>query len=226
MRFIRITRGAPGVYNANGLEVLRCALWVNGREVAHVPVISGVAGRQNFRTLANERRGLFEPIPEGRYTKIGDPEWHGKVGDHTSKWSEALGAVVIEIYGERAIMLHIDGNVPGSAGCVCPMTLRDLDTILSWWAAGRPDWVECDWGFGTVPKPTAIVDGKPTKVDVLHWTKLFVNDGRLSAIRDEVEQAALMMRLDYHDGKLGVAINGVQLPPDRLNSLQLILSTK
>ena len=155
-RFVRITRGAPGVPNANGLEVLRCALWENGKEISHVPVISGVAGRQTFRTLAHEVRGMFEPIPEGRYRNIGNPEWHGKKGDHTSKWSEALGAVVIEIHGERAIMLHIDGNVPGSAGCICPMKLADLDTILAWWDAGKPEWVECDWGLGTLEPPVKV----------------------------------------------------------------------
>ena len=213
-RFVRVTRGAPGRYNANGLELLRCALWDGGREVAHVVVISGIAGRQNFRTLANEVRGAFEPIPEGRYRNVGSPEWHGRVGDHSDKWSEALGAVVIEVYGEREIMLHIDGNVPGSAGCLCPLALLDLDAILAWWAAGKPEWVECDWGLGTVSAPQ--VAG-----DKLHRVKLYAKPGKCVAFRDGLSQDALTARLDYHDGKLGLAINGSQLPMDQIQTVSI-----
>lgn len=220
-RFVRITRGAPGVLNANGLEVLRFALWVNGEEKRHVSGISGIAKRQNFRTLAHEQRGAFEPIPEGRYRSIGMPEWHGKVGDHTDKWSEALGAVVIEIYGERAIMLHIDGNVPGSAGCLCPLSYAELDEVLSWWAAGKPEWVECDWGLGTLTAPVAAV------APAIEWTKLFANDGKANAYRAGLAASALVVRAEYQKGKLtGMSINNQIVPLEKVVSVQVLVSTK
>lgn len=220
-RFLRVTRGAPGVYNANGLEVLRFALWEDGVEVDHVTGISGIKGRQNFRTLAHEVRGAFEPIPEGRYRNIGNPEWHGKKGDHSDKWSEALGAVVIEIYGDRAIMLHIDGNVPGSAGCLCPLTYAELDKVLEWWAEGKPEWVECDWGLGTLSPPVKAV--APT----VEWTKLFANDGKANAYRAGLAASALAVRLDYSKGKLtGVSINNQIVPLDKVVSAQVLVSTK
>lgn len=220
-RFVRVTRGAPGVYNENGLEVLRFALWEHGQEVDHVRGISGIAKRQNFRTLAHEVRGMFEPIPEGRYRNIGSPEWHGKVGDHTDKWSEALGAVVIEIYGDRAIMLHIDGNAPGSAGCLCPITYPELDKVLSWWAAGKPEWLECDWGLGTLAPPS-----KPV-APAIEWTKLFANDGKANAYRAGLEARALAIRFDYNAGKLtGVSVNNQIVPLDKVVSAQVLLSTK
>jgi len=223
-RFIRVTRGAPGAYNDNGLEVLRFALWENGKEIDHVRGISGIAGRQNFRTLAHEQRGMFEPIPEGRYRNIGSPEWHGKVGDHTDKWSEALGAVVIEIYGERAIMLHIDGNAPGSAGCLCPLTYAELDKVLSWWAAGKPEWVECDWGLGTIEPPSKAAVAAAPQVE---WLKIFANDGKSNAYRAGNEVDSQTVRVDYQKGKLSaISVNNQVVPLDRLASLQLLLSIK
>lgn len=220
-RFVRVTRGAPGVLNGNGLEVLRFALWVNGVEKSHVTGISGIAKRQNFRTLAHEERGAFEPIPEGRYKQIGMPEWHGNKGDHADKWSEALGAVVIEIYGERAIMLHIDGNVPGSAGCLCPLSYRELDIVLGWWAEGRPDWVECDWGLGTLTAPAVAI------APDIEWTKLFANDGKSKAYQAGHNLTALTVRLDYQKGALSsVAVNNQLVPLDRVASVQLLLSTR
>jgi hypothetical protein len=219
-RYVRVTRGAPGVYNGNGLEVLRLALWERGVEVSHVSAISGIAGRQNFRTLAHERRGVFEPIPEGRYTNLGHPEWHGRVGDHSDKWSEALGAVVIEIYGERAIMLHIDGNAPGSAGCLCPLSYAELDTVLNWWAGGKPEWLECDWGLGTLKPPEQATPA-------LEWIKLFVNHGRANAYRAGRDLGALSVRCDYQKGKLsGLSVNNQAVALDRVASLQLLLSLK
>lgn len=213
-RFVRLTRGAPGQLNANGLEVLRLALWENGKEVDHVRAISGAAGRQNFRTLANEVRQAFEPIPEGRYHQIGNPEWAGTKNDYSTNWSPALGPVVIEIYGERAIMAHLDGGGPGSAGCVCPFTRAELKKMVSWWDAGRPDWFEVDWGLGTVPKPQA-------QPEQLKRCKIYYNDGKATAFLEGKPVSAIPAILNFDHGRLSVAIGGRQLTQAQLASVSL-----
>ncbi len=220
-RFVRFTRGAPGVLNANGLEVLRGALWEGGQEKESTPFISGAAGRQNFRTLAHEKRGLLEPIPEGRYHQIGGLEWAGSPGDYDTVWSQALGPVVIEIYGERAIMLHLDGGVPGSAGCLCPLTLAGLKIVVRWWAKAKPDFVECDWGLGTIAVP-----GKPTlyRPPAIQRVKFFQNGPKITAYRNGDPTFALASRLDYHDGRVGVALNGRQLQADLVESIAFELA--
>lgn len=206
-RYIRVTRGTPGKLNSEGLEPLRMALWENNKEVQAVTAYSGAPGRQNFRTLAQERRGVLEPCPEGIYRQIGGLEWAGKVDDYSASWAAGLGPVVIEVYGERAIMIHLDANrsfAPGSAGCLCPIDLNGLKTVVSWWKAGKPDWVECDWGLGTILSPTA------TPAVASHRVKLFAKPGKYSAFYDGIEQKAMSLKFDYHTGKLGLALNGVQ----------------
>ena len=158
LRYLRATRGTPGQLNAEGLEPIRLALWQDrpNQEIDHVLTYTGAPGAQNFRTLRNERRGVLEPIPEGIYRDIGPLEWAGGVGNYQQFWSPSLGPVVAQLYGERAIMLHLDANrsyAPGSAGCLCPVDLAGLKKVVSWWAEGKPAWLEVDWGLGTVGKP-------------------------------------------------------------------------
>lgn len=213
MRFVRITRGSPGVLNSEGLEVLRMALWDRGREVNAIRAYSGAPGRQNFRTLAQERRGVLEPCPEGVYRQIGPLEWAGQPGDYSASWAPGLGPVVIEVYGERAIMIHLDANrdyAPGSAGCLCPVDLPGLQSVVAWWQAGRPEWVECDWGLGTV--------GKPGSAPELHRVKIFGRPGKSTAYRDGSPQEKLAVRLEHSSG-LAVAINGVQLLAEQIESV-------
>lgn len=219
-RFVRVTRATPGKLDGTGLEPLRMALWDGGRELEHVEAISGARGRQQFRTLANEVRGAFEPCPEGRYYRVGGLEWAGGRGNYNAAWSAALGPVVAEIYGERAIMLHVDGGAIGSAGCLCPRTMASMRRVVAWWEAGKPEWVECDWGLGTVGKPEVAAPGKPV------WTKLYRNSNGIQAFRDGEPQAALAVRLDYHSNRLGVAINGVQLPPEQIESVRVEIATR
>lgn len=196
------------------------ALWDGGREVDSVEAISGAPGRQIFRTLANEVRGVFEPIPEGRYHSIGNPEWAGGPGNYNTIWSAALGPVVVEIYGERAIMLHEDGGAIGSAGCLCPRTRVALKRVIGWWDDGKPEWVECDWGLGTVGKP----EQAPASKSV--WTKLYRNANGIVAFRDGEPQASLGLKLDYHSNRLGLAINGAQLPPEQIESVRVEIQTR
>jgi hypothetical protein len=120
-------------------------------------------------------------------------------------------------------MLHLDANrsyAPGSAGCVCPVDLAGLQTVVSWWAAGTPDRLEVDWGLGTVARPTV------TGEEQIHRVKLYAKPGKCVAYRDGVSQDALAARLDYHSGKLGLAINGVQLPLDMIESVNIEVAYK
>lgn len=229
-RFLRLTRAQPGVLDPAGLERLRLALWQGGREIAAVEAISGAAGRQVFRSLSHEQRGVFEPIPEGRYHNVGPLEWAGKPGDYGARFShlspgtaEALGPVVAEIYGERAIMLHIDGGATGSAGCVCPRNWADLRTVVSWWEQGVPEWLEVDWGDvpgGQIGKPVI------KKPDPLHRVKLFAKPGKAVAYRDGVSQDALSALLEYRGGKLALTINGAKLPLDQIESVAVEVAYK
>jgi hypothetical protein len=222
-RFLRLTRAQPGVLDPVGLERLRLALWDGGREVAHVEAISGARGRQVFRSLSNEVRGQLEPIPEGRYHQVGGLEWAGKPGDYSARWSEALGPVVVELYGERAIMLHIDGGATGSAGCVCPRNWADLRIVVGWFEAGKPEWLEVDWGDvpgGKVGKPAI------KKPDPLHRVKLFARPGKAVAYRDGVSQDALNALLEYKAGKLALTINGAKLPLDQIESVAVEVAYK
>lgn len=217
-RYIRVTRGTPGQVNAEGLEPLRMALWDKGKKVEHITVYSGAPGAQNFRTLVNERRGVLEPIPEGIYRDIGGLEWAGGVGNYQAAWSSSLGPVVIQIYGERAIMLHLDANrsyAPGSAGCLCPVDLAGLKTVVAWWTEGKPEWVECDWGLGTVARPKVALEPE------LHRVKLYAKPGKCVAYRDGISQEALSARLDFHNGKLGLALNGSQLPMEQIQTVSI-----
>lgn len=219
-RFVRVTRAQPGKLDGTGLEPLRMALWDDGREVDHFEAISGAPGRQIFRTLANEVCQAFEPIPEGRYTRVGGLEWKGGPDNYNAVWSPALGPVVIEIYGERSIMAHIDGGAIGSAGCLCPRTMASLRKMVAWWKAGKPEWVECDWGLGTIGKPEFAAPGKAA------WTKFYANGGRLQAFRNGEPQAAMALRMDYHSNRLGLAINGSQIPPEHIESVRIEIAVK
>jgi len=216
-RYLRLTRGTPGQVGPEGVEPLRLALWVDGKESDKVTAYSGAPGAQTFRTLVNERRGVLEPIPEGTYREVGPLEWAGGVGNYQAQWSSSLGPVVAQLYGERAIMLHLDANrsyAPGSAGCVCPIDLPGLKKVVSWWAEGVPEYLEVDWGLGTVARPT--VAG-----DTIHRAKIYAKPGSCVAYRDGVSQTALTARVDYQSGKLSLAINGMVLPLDHVESVSL-----
>lgn len=204
------------------MELLRLALWDNGAEQEAITAISGAAGRQNFRTLADEIRGAFEPIPEGRYRSIGPVEWAAGEGNYSTVWSQALGPAVIEIYGERAIMLHVDGGAKGSAGCLCPISISGLKIVIAWWTERKPEWLECDWGLGTISKPDhpdhpanqAMEEPPP-----IHRAKIYAKPGAYSAYRDGVKQSQMATRIDTAKHGIDVAINGVKVAPEMIESI-------
>lgn len=230
-RFIRVTRSPQNtgklngpLLNANGLEVLRAQLWEAGKPGPHIPVISGARGAQNFRTLSNARVGMMEPIPEGRYQLRSGLEWAGRPGDYSARFPDypTLGPVVVEIIGyPRYIMWHLDAGAPGSAGCVCPMTIPDLKTSVDWWQAGPIDHVECDWGMGTIGKPESVA----TQYTVVR-DKFFARPGKCRAMRDGKDVASLALRLDYHSERYGLALNNKQIPLDEIDSIAVEIIRK
>lgn len=87
--------------------------------------------------------------------------------------------------------------------------------MVAWWTEGRPEWVECDWGLGTINRPKVAAEPE------LHRVKLYAKPGKCVAYRDGVSQEALSARLDFHSGKLGLAINGSQLPLDQIVTVSI-----
>lgn len=196
-RTLLLTRVAPGTINSRGVETLRLSLVVDGVERDHVEALSGAPGRQVFRTLANERRGFLEPIPEGIYS-VGPLEWAGRPGDYSTMWSEALGPVIAELYAARAIVLHLDGGAPGSAGCVCTVTMEGLRRVVSWFEAGQPTEMRVDWGLGSLPAPST-----PGRV-----AKLFSRPEKTTLLVDGKPQPGVLLSLTHSNGAAALAING------------------
>lgn len=218
-RYLRLTRGTPGQVNGEGVEPLRLALWDGGKEVDHLTAYSGAPGAQNFRTLAQELRGVLEPIPEGTYKQLGDLEWAGGVGNYSKYWSAALGPVVATLYGDRAILLHLDANrsySPGSAGCVCPIDMEGLQKAVGWWRAGVPAYLEVDWGLGTVKKPVG-------NVSSLRKVKLYKTGKKTHSYKNGLDNLPLGLKFDYHDKKIGVALDGHQLDPEKIESVEVVV---
>jgi len=238
------------VRDGYGLIAFRLALWVGGKEVDHMAVVSGQAYNQALMTCTERQPGCAAPVGEGVYA-LGDPDatrrinWaSGVVGNYGASFRAGLGPIWTGIHATAEYPcstsdfgFHADWNadegMPGTLGCTGLPTpgksLVALKQYASWQAQYDVSRYVVDHGMGTVPRPSATVDGKATPVEVLpvkHWTKLFANGGKIAALRDGVEQQALTVRLDYHHDKLGVAVNGVQLPADQVASLQLVLSTQ
>lgn len=151
-RWLRLTR--TGERDAYGCEWLLLQLRRDDNKILDsMRVVSGAPSRQVFRAAANAVSGRLEPIPEGNYTDLGPVEWAGKSGDYSASWGSGLGPVWVDLFAPRAIGLHLDANrqsAPGSAGCVCPVTVADLERVVSWWQDGRPERLVVDWGLGTL----------------------------------------------------------------------------
>lgn len=168
MTKIRVTRSH--VQNKEGLELLRMALWVDGKEHDHVTVVSGQPGRQEFRLGKDSLPGSMEPIPEGYY-KLGSLAWVGPSNDFTTVWNSGLGPVVVDIYNapgnftKRAeLRIHADWNesyAPGTAGCLGVQGQtgdRDfarLKTVIGWMRDFHPQDLEVDYNLGTIVHPKA-----------------------------------------------------------------------
>jgi GH24 family phage-related lysozyme (muramidase) len=120
---------------------------------AKFAVISGQPGAQNLRRPEDPRSvpGNREPIPQGNY-RIGDIEWAGGKDNYSAVWSAAIGPVWVPLSAtfsddRSAFGFHIDGNVPGSLGCVVVPNMAELKRLVSALRVYDPKILKVDWGL-------------------------------------------------------------------------------
>lgn len=184
-----------------GVEVLTLT---NGKE--SLTCYSGASGRQNFRRKSDAVAGALEPIPEGVYA-LGPLEWAGKPGDYDTFWSSALGPLWVTIDPDRAIGFHLDANALwsfGSAGCVVFPDEPTLKRFVAWWDGDNPPrMLVVDWGLGSVEAPATRGS---------RWTKMYLNDGRTSAIDRGASVASLTVAVRREkSGAMHYVKNGKEL---------------
>lgn len=228
------------VYDSFGLIQFRMGFWVEGREVDHLTVVSGQASNQVLQLCSERVAGSGSPIGEGCYT-LGDPDatrrinWaSGKVGDYGASFKSGLGPVWVGIHiaaGFRStsydLGIHPDWNqddgYPGTNGCLgipCPArNLVGVQRVVGMFSSYDLAFMVVDLGLGTVPTPPGQVQlpAPPS----LYRAKLFARPGAIKAYRNGDLVNALAARLDYHTSQLGVAINGSQIDPSKIESVTL-----
>ncbi|NJR57449.1 MAG: lysozyme [Cyanobacteria bacterium CRU_2_1] len=166
--YCRLTRTRR--VNASGLELLSLDfVSPKGNVVDSISVVSGAPGAQNFRLLADGIPGSLEPIPQSRYY-IADIDWAGAKDDYGvahSHDSNGIGPVFVDLIrtlpirdrerdrkgGRDAFGFHADwnfiteGHSPGSAGCVCPTSMKDLQELVRLLRLYDPRDLFVDWGL-------------------------------------------------------------------------------
>jgi lysozyme len=130
--------------------------------VESLKVVSGAPGAQHFLLFNDPDSfpGSLQPIPQGRYT-IGDIDWaDGKDNFKASHFhpTDGIGPLFVPIVGRQsddrdAFGFHGDWNwiqkkeSPGSAGCVCPTSLKDLKELVRLLREFDPRLLVVDWGL-------------------------------------------------------------------------------
>jgi hypothetical protein len=145
--------------NSEGLIDLYLDAFQNENYLGRLIVNSGTPGKQNFRTVPDEKQGILEPCPEGEYD-LGSLDWAGKDGDYHTLFREIKSPIWVTIYRKRAIGFHLDGNrstAPGSAGCIVFKHLDDLKAFVNCWK-GYGGFTKCytDWSLGYVKVPVKL----------------------------------------------------------------------
>lgn len=156
--FCRLTRTNASAYD--GLEQLLLEfVSPQGRVLNSIDVVSGAPGHQEFRLPDDSLSfpGNLEPIPQARYT-IGDIQWAGGKDNYAAEHvhpTNGIGPVFVPLIKTQnddrdAFGLHIDWNrstSPGSAGCVCPGTKKDLEELVRLLRLYDPRDLFVDWGI-------------------------------------------------------------------------------
>jgi hypothetical protein len=156
--YCRLTRTGTQAYN-NLEKLLLEFVSPQGNRVASLDVISGAPNAQRFRVPEDplDFPGNLEPIPQGRYM-IGDIQWAGRRDDYTvdhAHPTNGIGPIFVPIIKtfrdpqpRDAFGFHLDRNksgFPGSAGCVCPMTMSDLQELVRLLRLYDPRDLFVDW---------------------------------------------------------------------------------
>jgi lysozyme len=157
--YLRLTK--TNTKDQNGLYRLRLAYFKDKKEVGAMFVCSGMANKQYFRIGKLSKAESFEPLPEGKWY-IHDIDWKGGKDNYSrnNSWKTGVGPVRIALdyikpdWTERkAILIHLDENVPGTAGCIGVYTVADFKRLVSWLRDTNPRDLYVDWGLGTCPQP-------------------------------------------------------------------------
>lgn len=154
--------------DANGLKLLSLDfVSPKGNVVDSITVVSGAPGAQNFRLLGDGIPGSLEPIPQSRYY-IADIDWAGAKDAYDTVHphpSNGIGPVFVDLIrtvpirdrerdgkgGRDAFGFHVDWNFvkeehsPGSAGCVCPTSIKDLQELVRLLRLYDPRDLFVDW---------------------------------------------------------------------------------
>lgn len=116
-------------------------------------VISGQPGAQSLRKPQDPRSypGNMEPIPQGTY-KIGDIAWAGGKDNYSAVHSAGLGPVWVPLSAtfsddRGSFGFHVDGGVPGSAGCVVVPNIAELKRLVAVLRKYDPKTLQVRWGL-------------------------------------------------------------------------------
>lgn len=166
--YCRLTRTGNPAHD--GLESLLLEfISPQGNVLDSLRVVSGAPGAQTFRLLEDGIPESLEPIPQSRYF-IADIEWAGGRDDYDTPHphpNNGLGPVFVPLIrnvpirdrevgwkgGRDAFAFHADwnfiteGHSPGSAGCVCMTSIKDLRELVRLLRLYDPRDLFVDWGL-------------------------------------------------------------------------------
>jgi hypothetical protein len=137
---------------------------VNGdRIVDQMSVLSGAGVTQDegFVRPEDDYSGSLRCLPEGIYDlgAVEDSRSEGleSWGEGLGRWAIALNVIPSHAVNNRsAFYIHDDANrsyAKGSAGCICPFRLEDMNRIVAWMSAqAAPKQLVCDLGTGFLGK--------------------------------------------------------------------------
>ena len=171
------------------------------KHVGSLEVRSGLAHRQNFRTRANEKPGLYEPVPEDIYD-LGPLEFAGGHGNYTKLWPTIKSPIWVEIIGwPRWIGFHFDAGQPGTAGCVGFITMQDLKTFVNWINGyGHFSQMYIDWGLGSVKLPSLEIKKNPEATATLKFrgkeSTIVLQNGQTVLTANDLRAVGIGVRWD------------------------------
>jgi hypothetical protein len=152
-----------GSYDQTGFRVFRLALVNDEVMVDQIPVLSGagVTQDEDFVRPEDDYSGSLRCLPEGIYDlgAVEDSRSEGleSWGEGLGRWAIALNVIPDHAVNNRsAFYIHDDANrsyAKGSAGCICPFKVEDMNRIMGWMSAyTKPKQLVCDLKTGFLGK--------------------------------------------------------------------------
>jgi len=141
-------------------DLQKMEAFVKGKSVGVLYIRSGLAGKQAYRTKAQQRKGRGEVIPEAIYPLAG-LMFKGGHGNFTSLYGKIASPIWVHIdpveIDQRWLGIHLDhpSGVMGTLGCVGLLSIADCKTFSGWVDQyGKFEFLYVDWSLGTVTLPT------------------------------------------------------------------------